>query len=120
MLRLPPERNQWFRDLDGVWARQKLEDEILTEEVVLNAEDCAVEPGDAFPGLDGSTVVTATWDDVSGPTITGTAVNAGMTGATFTVTGSGDATLVLTTPTRTLRKRLRWIATDASLIHDYR
>jgi hypothetical protein len=116
MLRLPPERNQWFRDLDGVWARQKLEDEILTEEVVLSAEDLA---GEAF--------VTATWDDVSGPTITGTAVNGDTTGATFTVTGSGDATLVLTTvypwlgtAARTLRKRLRWIATDASLIHDYR
>ena len=109
MLRLPPERNQWFRDLDGVWARQKLEDEILTEEVVLSTEDLA-----------GETVATATWDDVSGPTITGTAVNAGTTGATFTVTDSGDATLVLTTATRTLRKRLRWIATDASLIHDYR
>lgn len=106
MLRLPPERNQWFRDIDGVWCRHKLEDEILTETV------------DFTDQLDGEALVTATWDDVSGPAISSTVCASPQ--VTFTITKSGDATLVVTTATRTLRRELRWLAMDASLINDYR
>jgi len=108
MLRLPPERNQWFRDIDGVLTRQKLEDEVLTEIV------------DFTDQLDsGETVSTAAWDDVSGPTITGTTVTTPQ--VAFTVTKSGDATLVITTSAaRTLRRELRWLARDVTDLSDYR
>lgn len=110
MLRLPPEagRSSWFRDIDGVtFARQKLEDEILNEVVDFTDQ---LEAGEA--------IAIASWDDVSGPTISGTAVASPR--VSFTVRDSGEATLVVRTATRTLRRQLRWIAADSTRFSDYR
>lgn len=110
MLRLPPKRNEWFRDRDGVWARQKMQDEVLTDEVSF-ADELA----------SGETISSFSWVDTSGPSISGDAINGTSDGITFTVTDSGDTTLsVVTSGGRTLRRELRWIGTDTTALSDYR
>lgn len=109
MLRLPPQRLEWYRDRDGVWTRQKRSDDILTDEIL-------------FTDLlnSGETIASFTWIDNSGPTISGDAINGDANGITFTVTDSGDVTLrVVTSAARVIEMPLRWFGLDTYPISDY-
>ena len=108
-LRLPPRRNEWYRDGD-VWERQKLREEVLTDEIIFSSDE-----------LSGETLSSHSWVNTSGPTISGDAVNGDADGVTFTITGVGSSTLsVVTSGGRTLRRRLRWYGIDVSSnISDY-
>lgn len=109
VLRLPPKRNEWFRDINDVWALQKLQDEVLTDEIIFSADELA-----------GETLASHEWVNTSGPSIYADAVNAAADGVTFTVTNSGTTTLSVTTSGgRVLRRKLRWIGLDVSSISDY-
>lgn len=106
-LRINPERNPWYKDIDGCLTRTKDEDETINEIIDFTSY---LESGE--------TISAATWDDVSGPTITGTTVSSPT--VTFTVTDSGTATLVTTTSlSRTLRRDLRWVDPNVADSSDY-
>lgn len=108
-LRLPPKRNEWYRDRDDVWAHQKLKDEVLTDEIIFSADE-----------LSGETIASHSWVNNSGPSISGDAVNGDADGVTFTVTGTGYTTLsAVTSGGRTLQRELRWVGLDVSSFNDY-
>ena len=110
-LRLPPVRNEWYRGQDRyrTWTRQKLKDEVLTDEIIFSSDELA-----------GETISAHEWVNTSGPTISADAINGDSDGVTFTVTGCGTTTLSVTTSGgRTLRKKLRWLGLDAGNFHDY-
>ena len=109
MLRLPPRRNEWFRGRDGEWEFQKLQNEVLTDEISFQDRLFA-----------GETLASHEWLNTSGPSITGDAINGDSDGVTFTITKSGSSTLkVVTSDGRTLLCPVLWVGLDVSPISDY-
>ena len=110
-LRLPPVRNEWYQAHDrfSTWTRQKLREEVLTDEIIFSSDELA-----------GETLSSHEFVNTSGPTISADAINGDSDGVTFTVTGCGLTTLsVVTSGGRTLRKKLQWLCLGSTSFSDY-
>lgn len=111
-LRMPRQEREtnWYRDVDGYWARYKRQDDEDSDS--LDLTDYLLDSGE--------TVSAASFIDVSGPTLGTPSIGAGDGGsnlkATFTVTDTGDATLKVTTSgSRVLEIPLRWYSSDVAM-----
>jgi hypothetical protein len=94
-LLLPRERDEWYRDHDGVWCTHKHKDEVL---------NYSIDWQEVLPS--GASISSATWT-ASGVTVSGDAISGTTTSADITGT-DGSVELKIVSSGKTYIKQLRF------------